>query len=341
MGMATSERVQSPLKFQELIMRFVWTICLLLFLASAVGRGAETVKVVPSGSHAVAGAGPAPHGAEHEIPKYAQRLGAKGTFPVTNSMIVTWVVAALIIWRARVATRQMKDVPDGPQNFWEWLVESLSGFLEGIVGPKLVQTTFWFFATIFIFILATNWFGLIPGVGSIGWHHLDEKGKFVMDLPLLRGGNADLNMTAAMAVIFMLCWLYWSLKFAGVKGMLHEIFGAKGDSTGFIGYMMVVVFFLVGFLELLSIAFRPVSLSFRLYGNIFAGENLLEAMANVVQHPAWAKALFSVLLPVPFYFMEVLVGFIQAMVFMLLTAVFTALMCSHEESEHGSDSSAH
>jgi F-type H+-transporting ATPase subunit a len=95
--------------------------------------------------------------------------------------------------------------------------------------------------------------------------------------------------------------------------------------------MMIVVFFAVGFLELISITFRPVSLSFRLYGNIFAGENLLEALGHTVQHPAWAKAVFSALLPVPFYFLELLVGLVQAFVFMLLTTVFTALMCTHDE----------
>ncbi len=96
---------------------------------------------------------------------------------------------------------------------------------------------------------------------------------------------------------------------------------------------MIVIFFAVGFLEVLSIAFRPISLSFRLYGNIFAGENLLEALSRTVQHPAWAKALFVLLLPVPFYFLELLVGLVQAFVFMLLTTVFTALICTHEE-EH-------
>jgi F-type H+-transporting ATPase subunit a len=99
--------------------------------------------------------------------------------------------------------------------------------------------------------------------------------------------------------------------------------------------MMIVVFFLVGFLEVISIGFRPISLSFRLYGNIFAGENLLEALSNTIQHPAWAKAVFSALLPVPFYFMELLVGLVQAFVFMLLTTVFTALICTHDEPEHG------
>ena len=224
----------------------------------------------------------------------------------------------------------MKAVPDGAQNFWEWMVESLHEFIESVVGADLARKTFWLFATIFIFILFTNWFGLIPGVGTIGWG-VDTPRGFELTRPLLRGGNADLNMTFAMSAIFMVCWLVWALQSNGVWGFALHIFGPKGDSTGFIKYMMIVVFFVVGFLELLSIAFRPISLSFRLYGNIFAGENLLDALSNTVQHPAWAKALFSALLPVPFYFLELLVGIVQALVFMLLTAVFTALICSHDE----------
>jgi len=200
-------------------------------------------------------------------------------------MLVTWVVALGLIGFARFATRKMQEVPSGAQNFWEWLVEGLYGFLESIIGPGLVKKTFWFFATIFIFILATNWFGLIPGAGTIGWGHQGEHG-FEVTRPLLRAGNADLNMTFAMAMIFFACWTVWALQFSGVKGSFLHIFGPKGDSTGVIKYLMIVVFFAVGFLEVLSIAFRPVSLSFRLYGNMFAGENLLEAMSNLVQHPA-------------------------------------------------------
>jgi F-type H+-transporting ATPase subunit a len=286
---------------------------------------------LPAGGQAVASQSPdiEPAAKEHVIPESAQSLGHPGGF-VTNSMLVTWIVAAGVILFARFATRKIQDVPSGVQNFWEWLVEGLAGFLEGIIGPQLVKKTFWFFATIFIFILAVNWFGLLPGVGTIGWGVAGEHG-FKVARPLLRGGNADLNMTAAMAVIFMVLWFIWSLQAAGAKGFFLHIFGPKGDSTGFIKYMMIVVFFAVGFLELISIAFRPVSLSFRLYGNIFAGENLLEALANTVQHPAWAKAVFSALLPVPFYFLELLVGLVQAFVFMLLTTVFTALMCTHED----------
>jgi F-type H+-transporting ATPase subunit a len=255
-----------------------------------------------------------------------------GSFPVTNSMLVTWVVALGIIVFARYATRKMKDIPDGAQNFWEFLVESLHDFLTEIVGPDLIKKTFWFFATIFIFICFTNWFGLIPGVGVIGWG-THTAGGFAVTRPLLRGGNADLNMTFATASIFMLLWLVWAIQSDGFGGFLLHLFGPKGDNRGVMKYAMIVLFFAVGLIELVSIAFRPVSLSFRLYGNIFAGENLMEAMSHMIRHPAWAKDIFSVILPIPFYFMELLVGFVQAIVFMLLTAGFTSTICSHDEDE--------
>jgi F-type H+-transporting ATPase subunit a len=253
-----------------------------------------------------------------------------GPFPVTNSMLVTWIVAVAVILFAQYATRRMKEVPDGAQNFWEFLVESLHDFLEEIVGPDLIKKSFWFFATIFIFICFTNWFGLIPGVGTIGWGHQTADG-FEVTHAWLRGGNADLNMTFAMAMIFMLLWLVWAVQSNGIWGFFLHIFGPKGESQGAVKYAMIVVFFAVGLIEAMSIAFRPISLSFRLFGNIFAGENLLDAMSHTIQHPAWAKAVFSVVLPVPFYFMELLVGVVQAIVFMLLTAGFTAVICMHED----------
>ena len=139
---------------------------------------------------------------EHEaLPLKPDVLLHVGKFAITNSMLVTWIVAVGIIVFAQTATRKLKPVPTGAQNFWEWLVESLYNFLESIIGRDLVKKTFWFFATIFIFILFVNWFGLIPGVGTIGWgHHDSVSGYFHVDQPLLRGGNADLNMTTAMAL---------------------------------------------------------------------------------------------------------------------------------------------
>ncbi len=307
--------------------------------------GAPVVGLCAEGAGAAGQAQPtAPEASEkkeehglsaYAVPLWNPELPGIGHFPITNSMLVTWIVAIGVIIFAQLATRKMEAVPTGAQNFWEWMVESLYDFLGSILGPDLVKRTFWFFITIFIFILFTNWFGLIPGVGTIGWGEETAHG-FVVSHPLLRGGNADLNMTFAMAAIFMVLWLIWALRSNGIWGFALELFGPKGDNTGFIKYMMIVVFFAVGFLEVISIGFRPISLSFRLYGNIFAGENLLEALSRTVEHPAWAKALFSALLPVPFYFLEILVGLVQAFVFMLLTTVFTALVCTHEE-EHGKE----
>jgi F-type H+-transporting ATPase subunit a len=256
-----------------------------------------------------------------------------GLFPVTNSMLVTWIVALGIIFFARYATRKMKDVPEGAQNFWEFLVESLHDFLEEIVGADLIKKTFWFFATIFIFICFTNWFGLLPGVGTIGWGVPTAHG-FEVTRPLLRGGNADLNMTFAMACIFMVLWFIWALQSNGIWGFLLHIFGPQGDNHGVMKYAMIVVFFAVGLIEVMSIAFRPISLSFRLFGNIFAGENLMDAMSHLIRHPAWARTLCSIIIPIPFYFMELLVGFVQAVVFMLLTAGFTTVICMHDDDAH-------
>src|SRR5215472_10646788 len=113
---------------------------------------------------------------EHSLSQKAIEIARVLGFPITNSMIVTWIAAVGLIVFAQLATRKMKQVPDGAQNLLEWLVESLYAFLEGLLGPHLVKRTFWFFATIFIFILAANWFGLIPGVGTIGWGHQTDHG---------------------------------------------------------------------------------------------------------------------------------------------------------------------
>ena len=261
---------------------------------------------------------------EESLPLKATGLFQIGKLTVTNSMLVSWIVAIAVILFAQMATRNIKTVPSGAQNFWEWLVESLYNFLESIIGRDLVKKTFWFFATIFIFILFTNWAGLIPGVGTIGWGHRDPTtGIFHVDRPLLRGANADLNMTFAMAAVFFVLWIFWAFQAQGAGGVILHLFGPKGETSGFMKVPLIIIFFLVGLLEVVSILFRPISLSFRLFGNIYAGENMLESMANLVPSLSW-------LIPVPFYFMEVLVGLVQALVFMLLTAVFTLLIAQHE-----------
>jgi F-type H+-transporting ATPase subunit a len=260
--------------------------------------------------------------ASHGLSPNAVEIARPFGFPITNSMIVSWAVALGLILFAQSATARMMPIPRGAQNVVEWLVESLHNFISGIIGPRLTDRTFWFFASVFLFILAANWIGLIPGVGSIGWGQHTSHG-FVISEPILRGANADVNMTLAMAIIFFISWIVWAVREVGVRGILRELFAPKGESNGALKALMVVVFFAAGLLEIVSILFRPISLSFRLYGNIFAGENLLEAMAKLLPGFGW-------LVPIPFYFLELIMGLVQALVFMLLTAVFTMLMCQHD-----------
>jgi F-type H+-transporting ATPase subunit a len=297
-------------------------VLMLAAVSMTEGRIAPTSSAMVSASFETTPTAEAAPSEEHGLPAKAVELARPFNFPITNSMVVSWIVALALIVFAQVATRKMEAVPTGAQNFLEWLVEGLYKFMVGIIGPHLAERTFWFFATIFIFILCANWVGLIPGVGTVGWGYETAHG-FKIAQPLFRGANADVNMTLAMALVFFASWLVWSFREVGVRGFFKELFAPKGESEGVLKVLMVVVFFAAGCLEVVSILFRPISLSFRLYGNIFAGENLLEAMSRLVPGFGW-------LVPIPFYFLELLMGLVQALVFMLLTMVFTMLMCQHE-----------
>ncbi len=265
-------------------------------------------------------------GGHHALPLDAQRLHE--TLPITNSMVMVWLAVGLIVLFCRAATRKLTAIPSGFQNFAEWVIESLYDFLAGLMGSHLTKRTFWFFGTIFFFILVSNYMGLIPGVGTVGWHLKDAAGHEHGFLPLLRGANADINMTAAMGFTFALLWFYWALTENNVKGFLGHIFAPKGEFKGIMLLMMVPLFLFVGVLEVISIAIRPVALTFRLFGNIYGGEQTLESlMALVPEKLAFLPAL-------PFYFMELLVGFVQALVFTLLCAIFLKLICDHGEEEH-------
>lgn len=261
----------------------------------------------------------------------APRLFHLGPLPITNSTLVTLIVAAVIVVVAQIMARTAQPIPAGFHNFGELVVESLYNFLSDILGAKLARDTFWFFATLFIFILSLNWFGLLPGVGTVGWGVGEHWYNLELTRPFLRGANADLNLPAAMAIVFFGLWLFWSFKYNGPVGVYKHIFGSKAEFAGIVGLIMAVVFFLVGFLELISILIRPIALTFRLYGNVYGGEVMIDSMMRVVPWLSW-------LIPVPFYFYELLVGMVQALVFCLLCAVFTAMMCRHDEG-HGAEAS--
>ncbi|MFK7909746.1 MAG: F0F1 ATP synthase subunit A [Akkermansiaceae bacterium] len=254
-----------------------------------------------------------------QLPLYAHSPFEGTPFSwITNSMLMVWMGAAIILLFCRAATKQLSMVPEGFQNFAEWLIESLYDFFGNVLGDHLVKRTFWFFGGTFLLILTVNYLALLPGVGTITY--VDNAGNLQ---GLLRGGNADLNMTAAMSLTFAILWFYWALTENGVKNFLSHIFAPKGDFKGGMLAGMVCIFFVVGILEVISIAIRPVALSFRLFGNIYGGEQTLGSLMLLLpKYMAFLPAL-------PFYFVELLVGLIQALVFTLLSAVFLKLICDH------------
>ena len=254
----------------------------------------------------------------------------------TNSVVVTIIVTVALLFFARRSTAKMELIPTRRQNLFEALIEALYDFFEGIVGKHMIFQCFSFLATVLIFLLATNIFGLLPGIGTIGFG--EKSGPFLslssVQHPLLRPSGADLNMTAAMALVFMVLWLYWTLREIGAGGFIMHLFAPKGGMKGVILIVFIPLFLFVGVIECVSIVFRPITLSLRHFGNLSAGEILLHIMGSFgINMPFFIKELMAVALQLPFYFYELLVALIQAFVFTLLCASYIQLSTSHDSEE--------
>jgi F-type H+-transporting ATPase subunit a len=312
-------------------------VCAFLAAVFAAGANAQTapqpaagnppVVAAPAQSMTPPTAGESALAGEHAaelVPAAPTVLFNVLGLPVTNSMICTWIVVALIIVLVRVATwKSMKEVPSGAQNVMEALVEGWEGLINDILDKKVAKWVFPFATTFFIFILISNLMDLMPGVGSIGTFHGKEF------TPLFRPPTTDANLTVAMSGIFLVMSLYWAVRYNGFWGLIKHIFGVKMETSKLAYPLFFLLFLFIGAMELLSIGFaRPVALAMRLYGNIFAGESILDM---IFHHPS---LLMSLLLSAGMYFYETFVCLVQAFVFAMLVVAFVGTMCTHTE-EHG------
>ena len=266
--------------------------------------------------------------AEGVAPSAAKLVDFGGGWIITNSMFTGWMISALLVTLVLYLVGKPTILPSKGQAVIESLIESLRDLFEPIVGKKAFPLAFPILVTFFIFILFHNWMGLIPGVGTMGWGTTDAAGHFQITRPLIRPHNSDFNGTIALALISFGAWLIIVFKIAGTKLILWDLFGNKAEkkeTPGWLYPILALVFFIVGFIEVFSIVIRPFTLSVRLFGNVFGGENLLHG-----------TSFFFV-----FYFMELLVGLIQALVFTLLTSVYIGLLCNHGDEHAHDDKSDH
>jgi len=248
-------------------------------------------------------------------PLAAEPLFHLGTLPVTNAMINAWIALAFFVGVAVTIKSRVAMIPRGIQNFAEWLLEFLLGFFDQVTNSREKSERFLpFVGTLFFFILFSNWIGILPGIGSIGmWLRVHGEVELV---PLFRPANSDLNMTLAIGVLAVVMSHIFGIvaigffKHIGKFIQLGQVF--KSLTKGPVAIFSAIIEFFVGLLEILSELAKMVSLSLRLFGNIFAGEVLLTVMASLI----------AFLVPTPFMLLELIVGLIQATVFAMLTLVY-------------------
>jgi F-type H+-transporting ATPase subunit a len=286
--------------------------------------------VSATGAYAAEAAGPL-------VPMAAPVLFHLGPLPVTNTIVLTWAVVIFLVVVVQIGTRGLRadKVPSGLGNALEALVEGWDSLTGMILEPKVSRWVFPFAVTYFIFALFSNFIDLIPGVGSIGYGVPAKTGEAFaslprsvedVSLPFMRPPTSDANLTFAMAAIFLVMTFIWSIRYNGIIGSLKHIFGVKVESTKWLYPFLLAMFLFVGAMEAISIVFvRPLALAVRLYGNVYAGETLLDMTMSM-------KPFFmGLLLSLPFYFFETFVAVVQAFVFAMLTIVFAGTLCSHTD----------
>ncbi len=265
----------------------------------------------------------------HEVTLYAEQVGHIGSFPITNALLTSWLAVGLIVLISLIIRFSIKKVPGKLQSAFELILDAAYDLCDQVTGSRKITTRVFPLAiAIFFFVLFNNWLGILP-LGGFGI--VETSGEHSAFLPFLRSGTADINTTIALAVIAVIgsnifgimsigAWKTFN-KYVNLKALGGMVTKVKKDPMVL---LTAPITFFVGILELVGEVAKVASLSFRLFGNVFAGEVLLGAMA----------AILAYVLPVPFLFLEVFVGLIQALIFSMLTLVyFTIASQDHEEHE--------
>lgn len=239
-----------------------------------------------------------------EISIAAEKLFSIGGLPVTNALLIGFLVSVFLVVLTQIVNWKKSLIPRGAQNILEIIFEGLLSFTEDVLQDKNQARKFFpLIATIFLFVLVSNWAGLLPGAGTIGLTHIQDGHRTI--IPFLRSTSADLNFTIALSLMAVLTIQVSGIATLGVVKYAKKFLVSPLHKPYGLGTIM-------GLLELVSEFAKLLSFSFRLFGNVFAGEILLIVMLHLVPY----------FIPLPFLFLEVFVGFIQAAVFAMLTLVF-------------------
>jgi len=242
-----------------------------------------------------------------------------GNFAITNTMINAWLAILIFLVLGIFVSRSIRLRPGKLQNGCEYFLEILLGYFDQVTGDRKKTMQFLpIVGSVFFFILLSNWLGLLPGTGSLKLGHT----------MVLRPANTDLNLTVAMALVSVISSHIFGLfavgffshigKFIQIKGIIKSL------KKGPIAIFVAIVELAVGFIEIISEMAKVLSLSLRLFGNIFAGEVLISVISGLV----------AALVPTPFMLLELLVGLIQASVFTMLTVVYLTVATSAPHGEH-------
>jgi len=265
----------------------------------------------------------------HEVTIYAEPIFQIGNFQVTNSLITSWF-AVLVILVLSVAIRiKLKKIPGKLQHIFEIILDGALSLVDQVTNNrKISEKIFPLVFTLFVFILVNNWLGLLPILGSFGF--VMNEGAHSVFVPFLRSGTADINTTLALSIVFVLGANVFGIFTIGLWKTFNKYVNLKALGSIFtkvwkdpIVLLVAPINFFVGLLELIGEMAKVASLSFRLFGNIFAGEVLLASMG----------AIFAFVVPGPFLFLEIFIGLIQALIFALLATVYFTI-AAQDHSEH-------